>query len=222
MTTTPPCSNCGALNPAGAATCGRCESPLESRGKSQPVQRPGSSRGALRLVLPLALVGVGAATWLLLRPSPESAVSVPPLGSLEVSANEDASPPPPSATTALTTDAPAATMAPSGTARVGGELPRELIQATVRSGSAAIKRCYEEGLGRNPTIGGTVRVRFVIAPDGSVPVAIDDGSDMPDERVTACIVHQVQQLVFPQPRGGPVTVTYPFVFSAGGHDEGQH
>ena len=56
-------------------------------------------------------------------------------------------------------------------------------------------------------------VRFVIDTHGDVPVAADDGSDLPDADVVQCVVSVFKRVSFPAPGGGHiVTVRYPFVF----------
>ena len=65
----------------------------------------------------------------------------------------------------------------------------------------------------HPTQEGRVVTKFVIAKDGSVSSAEDDGSDLADKKVVACVVHAFASLIFPEPAGGPATVTYPIVFS---------
>ena len=53
----------------------------------------------------------------------------------------------------------------------------------------------------------------MIARDGSVAHAADSGSDLPDRKVVACVVRAFYGLSFPEPKGGIVTVEYPFVFN---------
>jgi len=56
-------------------------------------------------------------------------------------------------------------------------------------------------------------VKFVIGRDGSVAMAADGGSDIPDAGVTQCVVSAFQTLSFPAPDNGLVTVTYPITFN---------
>jgi outer membrane biosynthesis protein TonB len=58
-----------------------------------------------------------------------------------------------------------------------------------------------------------VAVKFVIARDGSVQLAQDGGSDMPDQNVVQCVARSFMSLSFPSPDGGIVTVVYPLVFT---------
>jgi hypothetical protein len=73
--------------------------------------------------------------------------------------------------------------------------------------------CYENGLRRNPKLGGKVSVKFVIGTSGEVTSASDAGSDLPDKTVVGCIVSSFSRLSYPAPEGGIVTVIYPFTFT---------
>lgn len=92
-------------------------------------------------------------------------------------------------------------------------LPSESIQRTVRLNMGRFRLCYEEGLRTRPTLHGRVATRFVIARDGSVPVAIDGGSDLPAPDVVSCITQKFRTLSFSAPKEGVVTVDYPLVLS---------
>jgi hypothetical protein len=114
--------------------------------------------------------------------------------------------------------------------RVKGRLPPEVIQKIVRDHSDGMRKCYEDGLRRDPNLKGKIPVRFVIERDGHVSSAADihdapppeglektvrpkdDEPRFPDATVTACVVAKFAALIFPEPQGGSVTVVYPIVF----------
>ncbi len=96
-----------------------------------------------------------------------------------------------------------------------GRLPPELIQAIVRAGFGAFRHCYEEGLGRDPKLAGTVIARFVIDREGKVQHVADGGSTLPDEKVKSCVLQSFYKLRFPPPAGGIVTVVYPIRLEPG-------
>ena len=100
-----------------------------------------------------------------------------------------------------------------GTPTVGGRLPSEVIQRTVRQNFGRFKFCYEAGLRSNPSLQGRVSVRFIIGRDGAVSSSANGGSDLPDASVVSCVTRAFFGLSFPQPDNGIVTVTYPIVFS---------
>jgi len=96
-----------------------------------------------------------------------------------------------------------------GPTTVNGHLPAEAIQRVVRLNFGKFRMCYEDALKSNPSLHGRVVTKFMIGRDGTVTVAQDGGSDLPDQKVTSCIVRQFQNLTFPTPEGGQVSVVYP-------------
>ncbi len=96
-----------------------------------------------------------------------------------------------------------------GTIETNGKLPAEVIQRIVRQNFGRFRMCYETGLRNNPALQGRVAVKFIIDHDGSVSVASDGGSDLPDREVVSCVVRGFSNLTFPQPQGGLVKVVYP-------------
>jgi len=102
-----------------------------------------------------------------------------------------------------------------GATQVNGRLPPEVIQRVVRQNFGRFRLCYENGLRTNPTLAGRATVKFVIDRAGSVATAGDAGSELPDQGVVSCVVRAFQNLSFPQPERGIVTVVYPIIFGAG-------
>jgi len=102
-----------------------------------------------------------------------------------------------------------------GALTVNGRLAPEIIQRIVRQRAPWIRRCYEQGLGRNPDLQGRVLVRFVIDRQGNVSSVNTGGSDIPDAQLTHCVAAVFQGTQFPSPEGGIVTVAYPIVFTPG-------
>lgn len=98
---------------------------------------------------------------------------------------------------------------------VNGRLPPEVIQRIVRQNFGRFRLCYEQGLAKDPTLAGQVKVKFVVGRDGSVSSVSDAGSTLPDSTVVACVVRGFGNLSFPQPEGGIVVVTYPITFTPG-------
>ena len=101
----------------------------------------------------------------------------------------------------------------AGNTDVSGSLPPEVIQRVVRQSFGRFRACYEDGLHGNPNLEGRVTARFVIARDGSVATVQSGGSDLPDSRVVACVLHAYGSLTFPAPKDGVVRVSYPLMFS---------
>jgi hypothetical protein len=102
-----------------------------------------------------------------------------------------------------------------GPALSSSGLPAEVVQRIVRQNFGRFRFCYESGLRLDPTLAGTVRVRFVVEPDGAVGAVSDAGSTLPDSGVVACIERGFGNLSFPVPAGGPLTVTYSLSLTPG-------
>jgi TonB family protein len=100
-------------------------------------------------------------------------------------------------------------------AKVSGFLSAEQINRVVRANRAAIKYCFENALQRQPNLSGKVHVRWRIDRKGRVSSARVAKSTMGNAKVEGCIVRQVKRWKFPEPDGGEVDVTYPFIFQGG-------
>jgi TonB family protein len=78
---------------------------------------------------------------------------------------------------------------------------------------AAVRRCYEVQLQRDPDASGRVAVGFTIGPSGRVTQAEVKGAVSSELR--DCLVGVMKRWVFPVPEGGgEVKVSYPFVFQS--------
>jgi hypothetical protein len=96
-----------------------------------------------------------------------------------------------------------------------GKLDPQAVEGIVQNGYKLFAHCYRDGLDRDPTLGGAVRLRFVIGADGHVARVIDGGSDLPDAGVVACVAESFFALEFPRPAGGNVHLRYRVHFDAG-------
>ena len=102
----------------------------------------------------------------------------------------------------------------AGDTRVAGALPAAVVARIVRTKQPAYRKCYEKGLEKTPGLSGKVVARLVIGPTGTVGVASDGGSTMPDKAVVACILQEMRTLTFPNPEKGITIVTYPLTFES--------
>jgi len=103
-----------------------------------------------------------------------------------------------------------------GAVTVNGRLPPEVIQRIVRQNFGRFRVCYQDGLKKNPSLQGRIAVKYTIDRDGSVKGApADGGSDLPDPSVVQCVVRAFQNISYPEPEGGIVTVVYPMIFTPG-------
>ncbi len=97
-----------------------------------------------------------------------------------------------------------------------GALDRSLIDEVIKRHMNQIRYCYQRELTKNPSLGGKVVIKFVIAKDGTVSSAEKKTSTMNNGAVEQCIVGRFMRMQFPQPKGGGIViVSYPFIFSPG-------
>jgi len=96
-----------------------------------------------------------------------------------------------------------------------GKLDHQVVEGIVQNGYKLFAHCYRDGLDRDPTLGGAVRLRFVIGANGRVARVIDGGSDLPDAGVVACVAESFFALEFPRPAGGNVHLRYRVHFDSG-------
>jgi hypothetical protein len=97
--------------------------------------------------------------------------------------------------------------------QVNGRISPDVVRRILRQHYGQFTRCYENGLRANPTLQGSVHPKFVIGRDGAVAVAMDAGSDLPDNMTIQCVLATVRNLVFPRPEGGVVTAELVVTFA---------
>jgi outer membrane biosynthesis protein TonB len=103
-----------------------------------------------------------------------------------------------------------------GRPRINGYLSPEQINRVVRANQAAIRYCYEVEVQRQPNLRGRVSIAWRIDLAGRVTTARVGSSTLHNARVEGCMVRQIRRWRFPQPDGGQVQVSYPFIFGVQG------
>lgn len=91
-------------------------------------------------------------------------------------------------------------------------LERVVIEQTIEKHFDEVTTCYEEGLGRNAELAGTVTLRFAIDKNGAVASVNLAETTLKDKPVEDCLQKALKTWKFPKPKGsGTVMATYPFV-----------
>lgn len=98
-----------------------------------------------------------------------------------------------------------------GPPEVVGSLDREVIRRVIRGHMNEVKFCYEKELAHDASLSGRVVVKFTIASNGKVAASAVGDSTLPSLAAASCIARAVGRWEFPQPHGGIVGVSYPFV-----------
>lgn len=93
-----------------------------------------------------------------------------------------------------------------------GSLPPEAIRRVIRANFPRFRQCYDQGLKRDPSLVGSVGVRFIIDTTGAVESASLAGGTLSDDVVRACVLGVYTTLSFPEPPDGKVLVKYPIDF----------
>ena len=139
--------------------------------------------------------------------------TAPTAGAAKDSDDGDTSPPPLDAA-----GPPAVAGEPGPSTQAGPSLTKEELRSAVRARIPQIQDCYNRALARDANCQGTVKVQFVVSPDGTVAQAVvaSTEGDIDDAELHVCILDEVRLLVVSSPRdGGRAIVTYPFKFSPG-------
>ena len=84
-----------------------------------------------------------------------------------------------------------------------------------QAGYPLFARCYRDGVNRDSSLDGTVRLHFVVGSGGAVSEVSDRGSDLTDRQVVDCIAEGFYALRFPEPQHGTVQVLYRLGFEVG-------
>ncbi|MFK7926713.1 MAG: TonB family protein [Myxococcota bacterium] len=95
-----------------------------------------------------------------------------------------------------------------------GAIAKDKVSAVIREQMPTIRQCYETPLAKDASLAGRVAIRFMIAEDGSVSAAQVSKDEVPDPVVSRCVLKTFRQMQFPEPTGGVVIVTYPFLFAS--------
>jgi hypothetical protein len=96
-----------------------------------------------------------------------------------------------------------------------GTLDLASVDNVVESGFPLFARCYRDGVQRNSSLDGAVRLRFVVGERGRVTSVEDSGSDLTDRQVIDCVAEGFYALRFPEPRSGDAHLVYRIHFDAG-------
>ncbi|MBN1602444.1 MAG: TonB family protein [Chitinispirillaceae bacterium] len=87
------------------------------------------------------------------------------------------------------------------------------IQRIVNREVQRLKRVYEGWLKRDPSLSGSITVKFVILPSGAVSNVSVVKSSTNNSDFDGTIIRYIKRWQFPAvPESGPVEVVYPFVF----------
>lgn len=96
--------------------------------------------------------------------------------------------------------------------KVQGNLSKGEVLGVINRNMHKIQRCYEKALIQKPNLSGKVEFEWTIKVNGSVTGVRRLGNTLGEASVASCVARVLKGLKFPKPRGGPVTVKFPFMF----------
>ncbi|HVE83992.1 MAG TPA: AgmX/PglI C-terminal domain-containing protein, partial [Myxococcales bacterium] len=97
-----------------------------------------------------------------------------------------------------------------------GNIDREAVAKTINAHLQEVRGCYERALIKDPGLAGKVVLEWTIGTTGSVTAAKTKSSTLKNSAVEGCILAALKTWQFPQPRGGVVIISYPFLFNSVG------
>jgi hypothetical protein len=97
-----------------------------------------------------------------------------------------------------------------------GQLDVEQLRREMRNRVGALRSCYERALKRTPQLSGKLILRFTIVPAGTVTGVQLESDSLDDADMASCVRRLALGWRFPAPQGGPMEVSFPFVFQSSG------
>ncbi|MEL6343060.1 MAG: thioredoxin domain-containing protein [Myxococcota bacterium] len=93
-------------------------------------------------------------------------------------------------------------------------LSRDDVAKVMRQNTIKFRNCYQNQLNRDPELSGAFTVEMIINHAGRVQDATVKTTTLNHDGVEKCILTQIKRLRFPPSSGDPLTVRYPFSFTA--------
>lgn len=92
-------------------------------------------------------------------------------------------------------------------------LPPEVIKRIVRANFLRLRACYDSARKTDPSLQGTVEVKFIISKTGEVTSAIATPGTLKSTSAATCIAGVLKTLSFPEPEGKIVSVSMTHEYS---------
>ncbi|NRB41940.1 MAG: AgmX/PglI C-terminal domain-containing protein [Pseudomonadales bacterium] len=105
------------------------------------------------------------------------------------------------------------TAAPIRAAKIhGGGISRDAVRRVIDSHMDEVSYCYETALASQSNLSGKIIYDWTIRTDGSVANVGIKSSTIRSVELNDCIRNAIKRWQFPQPSGGDVYISYPFIF----------
>jgi hypothetical protein len=97
----------------------------------------------------------------------------------------------------------------------GGAVAADLQRAARSAGYWPFRRCYEDGLRRDPVLSGRVSLDVLVSAGGTVDHASVASATLRDESVALCLTREASHLTLSSPRESPTKVEVAVTLSSG-------
>ncbi len=97
-----------------------------------------------------------------------------------------------------------------------GQLSESAIEKALSKHMDQLQFCYEKALLTDATLAGSVSLEWVIQTSGSASQLKVVRSQLNNGSLHSCLMGVIAKIQFPAPKGGPVTISYPFSFNPNG------
>ena len=95
-----------------------------------------------------------------------------------------------------------------------GSIPESLLLKVLSKYLEKFQYCYEKALLTDASLAGNVMMQWTIEPSGSATAVKVVRTQINNAGFEHCMAEQITKIHFPSPKGGSVTVKYPFAFSS--------
>ena len=95
---------------------------------------------------------------------------------------------------------------------VSSSIDKDAVAKAIMDHLHEVSACYERALIRNGGEGGKLLLEWTVTTSGTVSTAKVKNTTLKDGSVASCVLTALKGWRFPQSKGGPVVVSYPFIF----------
>lgn len=93
-----------------------------------------------------------------------------------------------------------------------GNIDQDAVRRAIEKYMSKIRYCYEKTLLSKPSLSGSLRVEWTVNPGGRAANVRVTQSALNDATLHGCVSNVISTIPFPNPKGGPASVGYPFDF----------
>lgn len=100
-----------------------------------------------------------------------------------------------------------------GAMSTSGNIDQDAVRRAIEKYMSKIRYCYEKALLSKPSMSGGLRMEWKVNPGGRASGIKVIQSSLNDGNLHGCVSNVISTIPFPNPKGGPANVAYPFNFT---------